>query len=407
GLCSGGAPALLLEGDRVVPVAAPSESPFSLICFLKDFNCSVHPAAPREPATFTPLSPTELLRMQVARIRIEKHLNQNNKTNSTRGPPGAPAALEDRGPPDGAPGDPQGASAGAPGGLPGAPEAAAGAPGGPPGAPGGPPGAPGGAPGGPPGAPRDRGAPEEVDGVELSSEGFVVGVDAEFVAEVTEAAEIDQDGRKEILQGSSLALARLSLVRGQGPLEEVPFIDHYVLFKKPPKDCLTRFSGLRAEDLSLTDSVVWLSTRKSILQKMRFLVDCKCIFVGHGLQQDFRVMNLYVPAQQVIDTAYLFRIPGRRLLSLKFLSAFILQKNIQNKTHDSIEDAQTSLRLFRKYLQLRRSGCLYSCLEQLYQYGRLLNFSPPALPLKDFLESPKEQKEITENKFPNNSSFPR
>lgn len=61
----------------------------------------------------------------------------------------------------------------------------------------------------------------------------------------------------------------------------------------------------------------------------------------------------------------------------------------------------------RKYLQLRRSGCLYSCLEQLYQYGRLLNFSPPALPLKDFLESPKEQKEITENKFPNNSSFPR
>lgn len=70
-------------------------------------------------------------------------------------------------------------------------------------------------------------------------------------------------------------------------------------------------------------------------------------FVGHGLQHDFRVMNLYVPLSQMIDTVELFRLPGKRYLSLKFLSGVLLQKEIQSGTHDSIEDAQTALRLFK------------------------------------------------------------
>ena len=39
-------------------------------------------------------------------------------------------------------------------------------------------------------------------------EGYVIAVDAEFVAEVTEAAEIDEEGHKQVLQNSSFALAR-------------------------------------------------------------------------------------------------------------------------------------------------------------------------------------------------------
>lgn len=75
--------------------------------------------------------------------------------------------------------------------------------------------------------------------------------------------------------------------------------------------------------------------------------DCWCSFVGHGLQHDFRVINLYVPSHQVIDTVELYRLPGKRFLSLKFLAALVLQQSIQGATHDSIEDAQTALRLFK------------------------------------------------------------
>lgn len=110
-------------------------------------------------------------------------------------------------------------------------------------------------------------------------------------------------------------------------------MDHYVQFKRPPKDCLTRwapdherynlkcrrivgkyviillcflfhciliayvyfihesfhlsiawcivcrFSGLRLEDLNINESRVWLTTRKAIMQKLRYLIDAGCMCV--------------------------------------------------------------------------------------------------------------------------------
>ena len=53
---------------------------------------------------------------------------------------------------------------------------------------------------------------------DLAAEGFLVGIDASFGAEVTEAAEIDQDGHKHVLQSSSLALARYDYTSGFGGL---------------------------------------------------------------------------------------------------------------------------------------------------------------------------------------------
>ena len=58
--------------------------------------------------------------------------------------------------------------------------------------------------------------------------------------------------------------------------------------------------------------------------------------------------DLYVPPEQVIDTVDRYFIKHRqRRLSLHFLTWFLLKKNIQEDTHDSIEDARCALMSIR------------------------------------------------------------
>jgi PAB-dependent poly(A)-specific ribonuclease subunit 2 len=42
-----------------------------------------------------------------------------------------------------------------------------------------------------------------------------------------------------------------------------------------------------------------LTTLKCAYLKLRYLLDCGCVFVGHGLKQDFRMLNMVVPPHQV------------------------------------------------------------------------------------------------------------
>lgn len=47
----------------------------------------------------------------------------------------------------------------------------------------------------------------------------------------------------------------------------------------------------------------------------------------------------------------LWSLEQQRKISLRFLAAQLLGESIQGETHDSIEDARTALRLYKKYLE--------------------------------------------------------
>lgn len=117
-------------------------------------------------------------------------------------------------------------------------------------------------------------------------------------------------------------------------------------------------------DLDSMLSRYTLTPLKLVYKKLRRLVDCGCIFIGHGLSKDFRIISMiihplptmaivwltlflqdiYVPPERVIDTVDLYFLKSRqRRLSLRFLSWFILGEHIQTDNHDSIEDARSVL----------------------------------------------------------------
>jgi PAB-dependent poly(A)-specific ribonuclease subunit 2 len=193
----------------------------------------------------------------------------------------------------------------------------------------------------------------------LPKKGERVAIDTEFVSVQMEQSSIRADGKREVTKEGRQALARVSAIAGD--LRQlrnrtvkggVVFIDDYVLPSEPVVDYLTRFSGLVADDLDRNTSTRYLVPLKTTYLKLRYLVDRGCIFVGHGLKKDFRVINLFVPSDQIIDTVDLFHLPGQRKISLRFLAVTLLQLDIQDETHDSIEDARTALLLHDKVCSL-------------------------------------------------------
>jgi PAB-dependent poly(A)-specific ribonuclease subunit 2 len=207
--------------------------------------------------------------------------------------------------------------------------------------------------------------PEEIDLVIRGD--FTVALDTEFISIGLGAMEIREDGSREIGKPGDMTVGRVSVVRENG----VPFIDHYVAVDETQvKDFVTRFSGIRPGDLDPATSSHWLVSSKALYKKLRFLVDCGCKFVGHGLHTDFRIINLWVPASALIDTVELFHLPSQRFLSLKFLASKLLNRSIQGDVHCSIEDAKTAYELYKVHQRLKNEGTLEQTIKGLYETGR-------------------------------------
>ncbi|KAG5982428.1 poly(A)-specific ribonuclease [Claviceps digitariae] len=209
--------------------------------------------------------------------------------------------------------------------------------------------------------------------------GTIVALDTEFVAIRQPEIEMNSDGERETIRPIVYALARTSVVRGQGENEGIPFIDDYIAIQEPIVDYLTSYSGITQQDLDPRLSKHSLLPLKMAYKKLWVLLNLGCKFLGHGLKQDFRVINIHVPKSQIIDTIDLFFLKSRlRKLSLAFLAWYLLKEDIQLETHDSIEDSRTALKLYKKYLEFSDAGILETMLQDIYRAGREVNFKPPS-----------------------------
>lgn len=132
------------------------------------------------------------------------------------------------------------------------------------------------------------------------------------------------------------ALARVCAVAWN---EEV-ILDTYVAPSAPVTDYLTRYSGIRECDL------VDAPPADEVRAKMAEILQGRVV-VGHGVQNDLRVLHLKHPANRVIDTVQLEW--GSRPLNLKALSLEVLGESIQRGGHSPYEDAIASLRLLKAH----------------------------------------------------------
>jgi PAB-dependent poly(A)-specific ribonuclease subunit 2 len=217
-------------------------------------------------------------------------------------------------------------------------------------------------------------------------EGMKIALDTEFVD--LEKAEIDvkADGTQETIRPAKSGLARVSVLRGQGNAEGVPFIDDYITIRDSIVDYKTQYSGIRPGDLDPRTSSHNLVPLKVAYKKLWLLLNLGCIFIGHGLASDFRKINIQVPKAQTIDTQYLYLVPGKnRRFSLRYLAWAVFKEYIQEESvedsaadgHDSIEDARMALRLWRKFQEYEDAGIVEQMVEEIYRRGTKFGWKPP------------------------------
>lgn len=103
----------------------------------------------------------------------------------------------------------------------------------------------------------------------LPGKGDLVAIDAEFISLQKEEAQIRSSGRKATEKPAHMAVARISLVAGSGPLENKVICDDYLRNLEHVEDYLTRYSGIQPGDLDVATSTKHLTTLKAAYAKVR------------------------------------------------------------------------------------------------------------------------------------------
>jgi hypothetical protein len=134
--------------------------------------------------------------------------------------------------------------------------------------------------------------------------------DAEFVSVEVEKVEMDARGQRIVHDEGRQVIARISILEcssssstsSPSSSDHHPvnlLVDDYILPIEPIVDYVTRFSGLHEEDLNPVLSRHAVVPNRTAYLKLKYFVDCGHTFIGHGLQKDFDIANVFVPPEQV------------------------------------------------------------------------------------------------------------
>lgn len=157
-------------------------------------------------------------------------------------------------------------------------------------------------------------------------------------SDITKAVAIDCEMVGVGDDGKESMLARVSIVNSQCYC----IYDKYVKPRETVTDYRTSVSGIRPEDLENGEEF-------EVVQKEVYDILKQRILVGHAVHNDLKVLYLDHPKKKIRDTSKYK--PFRKLTkgktpSLKALAKEILKIQIQESEHNSVQDAQASMRLY-------------------------------------------------------------
>ncbi|XP_024888782.1 uncharacterized protein LOC112465460 isoform X2 [Temnothorax curvispinosus] len=146
-----------------------------------------------------------------------------------------------------------------------------------------------------------------------------------------------------------LELARVTLVNLYGQIV-------YDTLVKPSSEVIdynTKFSGITEEDLLNVTK-----TLREVQNDLLKFIHAETILMGHGLANDLRALRMI--HTNVVDTSVMFPhylgLPYRN--GLKTLARRVLNRKIQEETHNSIEDARVVMDLVFRKAQYEWQGTL-------------------------------------------------
>ncbi|XP_019359396.1 PREDICTED: apoptosis-enhancing nuclease-like [Gavialis gangeticus] len=144
--------------------------------------------------------------------------------------------------------------------------------------------------------------------------------------------------------GKLSELARCTVVSYNGDV----VYDKYIRPELPIVDYRTRWSGITKRHLQ--NATPFKAAQREVLQILKGK-----IVVGHAIHNDFQALKYFHPKEQTRDTSRIPLLnqkagfPLKASVSLKSLAQQLLHTKIQvgRRGHSSVEDAQTSMELYR------------------------------------------------------------